>query len=246
MWSWARLLPEVWLSSVGSVDTMVPIGSLAARYRVAVFDQAGVGLSATVAPARSADEAATDALRVGRDLLGEQFTVVGMSLGGAAAARAALLAPEAVRRLMLVCTFASASTLHPYGTASPTSGGDLDVSDEVRRSLRPWFVEANPELVASVTAASLATPLHPGLGDSSIGVFLSHDGHDLASLAVPTPIVCGESDTVFPIANSEAIARLVPDSKLVRVPKAGHALHLERPDEILRALDDLHSDRSSG
>lgn len=46
MWSWARLLPEVWPASLGPVARLSPTTSLAAESRVAVYDQAGVGLSA--------------------------------------------------------------------------------------------------------------------------------------------------------------------------------------------------------
>ena len=60
MWSWARLLPEVWPVEIAPVESMSPLSSLATRFRVAVYDQAGVGQSADVAPATSADEAASD------------------------------------------------------------------------------------------------------------------------------------------------------------------------------------------
>lgn len=53
---------------------------------------------------------------------------------------------------------------------------------------------------------------------------------------MPTSVVCGELDTVFPIGNSEVIAQLVDGSRLTRVPHAGHALHLEAPDTINQAI----------
>lgn len=236
MWSWARVLPEVWPVEVGPVESMSPVASLATRFRVAVYDQAGVGRSAGVAPARSADEAAADAMHVGRSLLGERFVIVGMSLGGVAAMRAALGAPSVVQQLVLVCTFGSLSSFVSPPPAEHLTSNDSDIAVQVRQSLQPWFRDGRPELVDSTIAASRATPLHPELGPASIEVFVSHDGHDLAELTARTVIVCGDQDGVFPMANSEFINRTVAGSHLVRVPNVGHAVHLEAPERIHDAL----------
>ena len=154
MWSWARLLPEVWPVEISPVESISPVSSLATRFRVAVYDQAGVGDSADVAPATSAEEAASDALCVGRSLLGEQFAIVGMSLGGAAATRAALQAPATVQHLVLVCTYASLSTFVAPPPAEQASDDAGDIAVQVRRSLQPWVLESHPQLVDSTIAAS--------------------------------------------------------------------------------------------
>ena len=246
MWSWARLLPEVWPASLGPVARLSPTTSLATEFRVAVYDQAGVGLSAGVSPANTADEAASDALAVGRQLLGDRFAVAGMSLGGATATRAALAEPAIVSGLVLVSTYASVSNLMPGqpSTADEDSAPDLDgVEDDeasIRRSLQPWFRTEYPAVVDAVVAASRATPLHRDLERRSIELFFSHDGHDLAALAMPTAVVCGELDTVFPIGNSELIAQQMNGSHFTRVPNAGHAVHLEAPDPIQQAIRTLY------
>lgn len=245
MWSWARLLPEVWPASLGPVARLSPTTSLAAEFRVAVYDQAGVGLSAGVSPAATADEAASDALAVGRQLLGDRFGVAGMSLGGATATRAALAEPATVSGLVLISTYPGVSDLAPAQPSTDNENvlpGKEDVEDDeasIRRSLQPWFRTEFPSVVDAIVAASRVTPLHPNLEQRSIELFFSHDGHDLTSLAMPTAVVCGELDAVFPIGNSEVIAQLVDGSRFTRVPNAGHALHLEAPDtiwEIIRAL----------
>jgi pimeloyl-ACP methyl ester carboxylesterase len=242
MWSWARLLPEVWPASLGPVARLSPTTSLAAEYRIAVYDQAGVGLSAGVPPAATAEEAASDALVVGRQLLGNRFAVAGMSLGGATATRLALAEPAIVSGLVLVSTYPSVSDLAPAQpstadeNALPDEEGVQDDEASLRRSLQPWFRTEFPSVVNAIVAASRVTPLHPDLEQRSIELFFSHDGHDLTSLAMPTAVVCGELDTVFPIGNSEVIAQLVDGSRFTRVPNAGHALHLEAPDTIHQAI----------
>ena len=237
MWSWSRILPEAWPDNLGSVARLEPVRSLAADMRVAVYDQAGIGLSATTEPADNTATAALDALAVGRALLGERFTVTGMSLGGAAAIRLALDQPTVVEQLVLVCTFASAST---FVSVPVATNGEIDdersVGADVRRSLQPGFCDRHPDLVDAVIAASLDLDVHPALNDRSIEVFLSHDGHDLVHIAAPTTVVCGSADSVFGIENSEQIANSIPDSRFVRLLDVGHAVHLEAPHALSDAI----------
>lgn len=241
MWSWSRILPEAWPDSFGPVTLLEPVRSLAADMRVAVYDQAGVGLSAPTTPAPDTATAASDALAVGHALLGERFTVAAMSLGGAVAIRLALDFPLVVERLVLVCTYASASTLVPTSLEVAANESETDaVGDDVRRSFQPGFRDRHPDLVHSVVAASLDLDTHPALNDRSIELFFSHDGHDLADITAPTTVVCGTADTVFGIKNSEQIARSIPDSQLVRLPDVGHAVHLEAPLELSEAIRGIH------
>ncbi len=237
MWSWSRILPEAWPDNFGPVARLEPVRSLAAGMRVAVYDQAGVGLSATTEPANNTATAALDALAVAHALLGERFTVAGMSLGGATAIRLALDQPTVVERLVLVCTFASVST---FVSAPAATNDEVDdersVGADVRRSLQPGFRDRHPDLVDAVIAASLDLDIHPALDDRSIEVFLSHDGHDLVHLAAPTTVVCGSADSVFGIENSEQIANSIPDSRFDRLLAVGHAVHLEAPRELSDAI----------
>ncbi len=240
MWSWSRILPEAWPAAFGSVADLAPVRSLADDMRVAVYDQAGVGLSSSVPPAGSTSEAAADALAVGRALLGERFSVVGMSLGGAVAIRCALDSPNTIERLVLICTYPSASTL----VASPgeaQSDSEPSVADQVRQSLQPGFAEKHPGLVDAVVTAAVALELHEDLNERSIELFFSHDGHDLGEIAAPTTVVCGAADTVFSLENSTEIARLIPNSQLIRIEGAGHPLHIEAPHELANAVRNRES-----
>lgn len=71
---------------------------------------------------------------------------------------------------------------------------------------------------------------------------LNVPGHLAPLHAIPCPVVVlwGECDGVLPITRAdEFMAHLPPHARLVRVPDAGHALPLERPDlvaEVVRQL----------
>jgi pimeloyl-ACP methyl ester carboxylesterase len=58
---------------------------------------------------------------------------------------------------------------------------------------------------------------------------------------VPGLVLTGANDLLLPVAHSEALADAIPSAAYTVVPKAGHAVILERPDavgEALRALVD--------
>ena len=64
----------------------------------------------------------------------------------------------------------------------------------------------------------------------------------LASIDVPMALVVGEEDAKFD-AIAEDLAGRLPNGRVVRVPEAGHAAHLENPTAFLRIvlgfLDDV-------
>ena len=47
-------------------------------------------------------------------------------------------------------------------------------------------------------------------------------GREVAKISVPTLIADGTDDQIVPVTNAHILARLVPQSKLVLYPDAGH------------------------
>lgn len=58
----------------------------------------------------------------------------------------------------------------------------------------------------------------------------------LATIRVPTLVLCGQEDAWSPPARHEAMFRRIPGARLVIVPRCGHMCTLERPDAITEAL----------
>ena len=58
---------------------------------------------------------------------------------------------------------------------------------------------------------------------------------------IPTLIVWGEEDALFPVHGSVALARDFPQSSTVVIPKAGHIPHMERPFVVLDTLAEFFS-----
>jgi len=118
------------------------------------------------------------------------------------------------------------------------------VARELARRLG-FAPSACPELVDLVLEMLEATPL-----DVAGEMFAQFRGHDKRAALqvlsqVTTRVMVGEQDLITPPSDSEQIALAVPGADLVVVPHAGHALILERPQQVNQWLMSLVEPRGS-
>jgi len=59
----------------------------------------------------------------------------------------------------------------------------------------------------------------------------------LREIDVPTLILWGEQDALFPREEQERLAAAIPGATLKIYPETGHAVHWERPEQVVRDLD---------
>jgi pimeloyl-ACP methyl ester carboxylesterase len=57
-----------------------------------------------------------------------------------------------------------------------------------------------------------------------------------AKVTVPTTLILGERDMMTPVKAGKALAAAIPNAKTNVLPGAGHMMMVERPDELLAAL----------
>src|ERR1700749_3346005 len=57
-----------------------------------------------------------------------------------------------------------------------------------------------------------------------------------AKVTAPTTLILGERDMMTPAKAGKALAAALPNAKTVVIPGAGHMMMVERPDELLAAL----------
>ena len=60
---------------------------------------------------------------------------------------------------------------------------------------------------------------------------------EAANLRVPTMFLVGEEDIVIPPPFLEAAAALIPNTRITRIPNAGHSTYFERPQEFNAAIE---------
>ncbi len=218
---------------------------LLADHRLVLVDLPGHGGSADVA---------VD-LVAGADLLaqaGGSGSYLGYSMGGRFCLHLALAHPGLVHRLVLVSTtpgIADAGERVARGTADAALADELDPPgaaperDAERRDafLRHWL---DQPLFASLpagvdeleerrrnTAAGLASSLRLAGTGTQRSLWA-----DLARLAMPVLVVTGADDVKFDAIARQMVAGIGTNATHVRVPGAGHAVHLERPAEVAAAV----------
>ncbi len=190
----------------------------------------------------------------------EECTLAGISMGGAAALGFALEQPDRVDRLALVGSYGLGRQI-PVGpfwkTVAHLPGMNslgwnaLALSSEATRAglsavvadpaaLSPEFVEdvrsrARRPDAGRAFEAFQRNELAPD------GTVLTNYLDDLASLSVPTLLVHGAEDPLFPPRWSRRAADRMPDAELAVLEDCGHWPTRERPDafnEILAAFLD--------
>lgn len=208
---------------------------LAERLRLVVPDQRGFGGSTGAGPTSIA-ELADDAAAVVEAVGGSQPAVIcGLSMGGYVAQHVAARHPERVAALILVDTRLEADT--PEARAARD-----DLASRVGRVGQRIVADAMvPRLLAASTAADpgrveIERELRAMIHDQPIATIqaaLAALGgrpdmtEAMRHVAVPTLLVVGAEDAITPPACLEAAERIMPQARLLVVPRAGHMVPLE-------------------
>jgi len=184
-----------------------------------------------------------------RDLLGlldrlgwKEAALVGLSNGGIVAMALALLAPERVRGLVLCCTtpyldLALRSKVEPWLQVLKVGGTLLRL-----RVALPWvfgarFLNAHPELLTTEGLQTLLVqaPSEKAQEQLLLGVLTLGDLRPgLRGLDLPSLVLYGEEDLLFPRPYAEALAQSLR-ARLQALP-TGHAAPLEDPLAFAREV----------
>jgi 2-succinyl-6-hydroxy-2,4-cyclohexadiene-1-carboxylate synthase len=173
--------------------------------------------------------------------------LVGYSMGGRLALHFAAQRPDAVRRLVLESASPGLETqaerrvrresddelacvIEHEGVEAfidqwerlPLFETQATADESVRSRLRAGRLRNSVEGLAGALRG-LGTGALPSLWDALLGIH------------VPTLVLVGGLDRRF-VSTGERMAAALPDARLVVVPGAGHAVHLERPDAWLEAV----------
>lgn len=172
-------------------------------------------------------------------------TICGFCLGGWAATEMAVRNPERVGRLALI---ASAGLQVPGASV-----GDFFMYSQNRDG---GIMREQRELLFADADGKLASSIMPD-GRVSVGdevrryKSLTISGrvgweppylHNrklqgrLRRMTCPTMIVWGDTDRMIPLANGKAFAESIPHARLEVIKGAGHSVHVEKPDEVLKHI----------
>jgi 2-succinyl-6-hydroxy-2,4-cyclohexadiene-1-carboxylate synthase len=178
---------------------------------------------------------------------GEGRLLVGYSLGGRLALRAALRAPE---RYLGVVTVGATAGIDEPSLRSTRAEADERLAAWIEAApiedivgvweRQPLFADQSEALVEAQRPGRLAqdpAALAMILRTAGQGV-LEPVWHELLFLELPLVAIAGARDEGY-VRAAKRIADTAPRGRAEIVEEAGHAVQLQRPDEVARVLEGL-------
>jgi pimeloyl-ACP methyl ester carboxylesterase len=211
---------------------------LAGRY-VIRYDHRDTGESPSYPPGQpgyTGEDLVTDAIAVLDQLGVDRAHVVGISMGGALAQLLTLNHPSRVRSLTAISTSAGPGDADLPGMAPEVAAalGALKEPDWTdNEAVVEYLVEsqrmmsAKPFDDAETRAIARMAVSRTKNQESSQKNHYAAEGsdpwrHRLGEITVPTLILHGDEDPLFPLPHGEALAREIPGARLVVLPHTGH------------------------
>jgi 3-oxoadipate enol-lactonase len=210
---------------------------LAAHRRVITVDARGFGgtpQGGSYALTDVADDVAAllDRLNIAR------ATLLGMSMGGYTALAFAARHPKRLAALILADTRAAADS-------AEARAGRAAAIDVIRRDGPAAYLASSlPRLLSPAAPPALVAFLRARAETRApsllAGIEAMRDRPDrsgeLAAIACPVLVVCGDGDQVTPAAEMRQVAAAIPGARFASVASAGHIAHVEAEGAFSRAL----------
>jgi pimeloyl-ACP methyl ester carboxylesterase len=247
-------VPVIALNHLGAVlDNWDPrvIDGIAAKRRVIVFDNRGIGASGGSTP-DSVEAMARDAVSFIRALGFDEVDLLGFSLGGMVSQVIAQEEPQLVRRLVLAGT-------GPAGGEGMDKVTRITVLDIVRGAVTfkdpktylfftrtPTGKTAAREFLKRLKERTddrdkAISPIAFRAQLKAIHAWATQKPSDLSSIRQPVLVANGDQDRMVPSGNSVDLARRLPNARLELYPDAGHGgvfqYHREFVEEVLAFLE---------
>lgn len=207
------------------------------RFKAAACDARGYGDSEDYDGPLQFEFFTGDVLRIAEHFKARKLHLVGLSMGGRIARNVALRAPERLHSLVLIST-------NPGFDALSTERVMQFINE--RRSRTPQTLQtllgsganraAYEELLDSVSR------IHEASYQKTLEASVAQDrAAPIEEIQVPTLIIAGEEDTVYPPELAGEMARRIPGAELLMFERTGHLANLEQPEKFNQAVFDFVS-----
>jgi len=246
-------VPVIFLNHLGAVlDNWDPrvVDGIAAKHRVIVFDNRGIGASGGLTP-DTIEAMARDTIAFIRALGFKQVDLLGFSLGGMVSQVIAALEPQLVRKMILAGTGPAGGVgidkvtqvtivdmLRGYLTFkdpkqylffTTTANGRQESGKFIKR-----LKERTEDRDKPISVRSFRTQL------KAIHAWGVQQPTDLSIIRQPIFIANGDQDRMVPTSNTFDLAKRLPNSEIKIYPDAGHGGIFQFHNEfIAQALEFL-------
>jgi pimeloyl-ACP methyl ester carboxylesterase len=213
------------------------VAALAGTHRVITWDERGFGDTKYDGAPFTYWDSAEDCLGLLSHLGIERAVVGGMSQGGFVSLRAALLAPERVRGLILLNTQAGTEDpeVIPLYEAMIDDWVANGPSDELCATVA-GIILGEEAITASYTTKWKARPKE-GMAEPGRTLMTRDTVEDrLAEITAPALVVHSTGDVAISLDKAEQLAAGLPNSELVVVEGGTHSANLTHPAEVNEAI----------
>ena len=229
-------VPILFLHGVGSDKSVwqLQLDHYRGRRTAIAMDYPGYGES-TLRPDATRDDFARAALALLEALGHDSAHICGLSLGGVVAIAMHALAPARCKSLILADTFAVHHDGQGIYDRSIAASRDLWALAEARVDFllaQPADPAVRSEVVKTMSAID---PAAYCIGAEA--VWLADQRDRVATIDVPTLVICGSADLATPPLLSEQLAAAIPGAAMVTIDRAGHLSNIENPAQFNAALD---------
>jgi len=249
-------VPVIFLNHLAAeMDRWDPrvVDGIAAKRRVVVFDNRGIGGSEGTTP-NSVAAMARDAIAFIRALGFQKVDLLGFSLGGFISQVIALEEPHLVRKIILAGT-------GPAGGAGIDQVTRVTIRDMIKAALTFKHPEYYLFFTSTRNGRRAARDFLKRLGERSenrvkpvsIPAFITQlkaihawgrqASDDLSRIRDPVLVANGDQDKMVPSTNSADMARRLPNSELVLYNDAGHGGIFQYHDQFVETATKFLSDR---
>ena len=216
-----------------------------ARYRVVAHDNRGAGRSDKPFGAYSLEQMASDAIAVLDHAGIDTAHVVGASMGGAISQVLAIMYPNRIRSLSLVCTSCSnhqwrRDLLSSWADVAQDQGMGAMTAQAARWVIGPRSLRRMWPAFGWLGPIATTRPSHGFT--AQVKAILDADDtlrDQLSAISVPTAVIVGNQDVLTPRGDSEELADLIPTAELSVLSGAAHGLMIEHATTFNRVLGDF-------
>lgn len=172
--------------------------------------------------------------------LPDRFALAGLSMGGILAMEILRQAPDRVERLALLDTnpLAEAAQVQARRPAQIARAQAGDLAGVMRDDMKPHYLAPGSDPAILDLCLDMALSLGPQAFASQSRALATRPDQcaTLAAFKGPALVLMGEHDCLCPRERHDLMHCLMPQSRLVVIPGAGHLPTLEKPAETTAAL----------
>ncbi|MEM2086757.1 MAG: alpha/beta hydrolase [Archaeoglobaceae archaeon] len=167
------------------------------------------------------------------------FVLVGHSFGTMISMKYCSEHPDKVKALVLVGGGTRIKTFHKFFYPISRFFSKINYKSSVKLVINLSFAKEAVELKEWALKQVLEnTPRY-----SAMNCYKTLTKIDLREVAKkiekPTLIIVGEKDALLPVEKSKELQKLIRNSKVVVIPKAGHCVQLEKPGIVNKEIEEF-------